>query len=247
MRRMDAQTGGHSLQELLITLGLVSILYATTIPMLRPPGAKDEAGRFTQALTRALNQARGIAVASGERVMFCGSLDGRKCSRVWPGDVELLVFTDRDNNRQLSEADTLHLQQPLRLQHARGVWRGSLARPYLRFRATGTARMATQRALHNAARWMVRADISSPFARSHSHSLHIPILVVDVNDETIDDQSHCLFVSRDRNKHRETPRQPGNPVEHTGSQFSRRTVSDQYKTYTKTTYDNLERKILPVV
>ena len=136
---MDAQTGGHSLQELLITLGLVSILYATTIPMLRPPGAKDEAGRFTQALTRALNQARGIAVASGERVMFCGSLDGRKCSRVWPGDVELLVFTDRDNNRQLSEADTLHLQQPLRLQHARGVWRGSLARPYLRFRATGTA------------------------------------------------------------------------------------------------------------
>ena len=102
---MEARTGGYTLQELLIALGLASILYAITIPVLRAPGATSEADRFTQAVTRALHQARSTAIASGERVTFCGSLDAQSCSRVW----------------------------------SHHVWRGSLGRPYLRFRVTGAA------------------------------------------------------------------------------------------------------------
>jgi Tfp pilus assembly protein FimT len=136
---MDARRDGYSLQELLIGLGLIAVLAATTLPLLRNPGAATEADRFSLALTQTLADARGLAVASGERITFCASSDGQTCIRHWPGNVELLVFTDRDDDRVLGPGDILHLKQALRLQHATALWRGSLARPYLRFRVDGSA------------------------------------------------------------------------------------------------------------
>ena len=123
---MDAQWQGYSLQELLISLGLISVLTATTLPLLRNPGATTEADRFARAVTQALANARGIAVASGERITVCASQDGGTCIRRWSGDVELLVFTDRDRDRALGPADALHLRQELSLQHATALWSGSL-------------------------------------------------------------------------------------------------------------------------
>jgi type IV fimbrial biogenesis protein FimT len=136
---MDARWNGYTLQELLISVGLISALMASTVPLLRNPGAATEADRFSLALTQALTKARTLAVASGERITFCASSDGQTCIRHWPGDVELLVFTDRNGDRARGPGDVLHLQQELRLQHATAVWRGSLARPYLRFRVDGSA------------------------------------------------------------------------------------------------------------
>lgn len=136
---MDANSTGHSLQELLITLGVLSALYMAAVPALRTGGPATEASRATQAISRALAQARVLAIGSGERVTICGSPNGSRCAREWGEGVELLVFTDRDNNRVLSKPDALHLQQPLPLQHGRVVWRLSLGRPYLRYRVGGTA------------------------------------------------------------------------------------------------------------
>ena len=130
---------GYSLQELLISLGLIATLAATTLPLLRNPGAATEADRFSLALGQALTDARGLAIASGERVTFCASSDGQTCIRRWPGDVELLVFTDRDKDRAPGPGDAIHLRRELKLQHATALWRGSLGRHYLRFRVDGSA------------------------------------------------------------------------------------------------------------
>ena len=113
---MGRQRVGYSLLEMTVTLGLISVLYAAAMPLMKNPGARTEPDRFTQALTGALAQARGLAIAGGERVTICGSLDGHSCERHWPGDVELLVFTDRDDSRTVGPGDVVHLQQRLRLR-----------------------------------------------------------------------------------------------------------------------------------
>jgi type IV fimbrial biogenesis protein FimT len=136
---MDPRSGGYSLQELMITLGLIAVLSVTTLPLLRNPSASTAPRRFTLALTQALAQARGLAIASGERITFCGSLDGYSCSRAWSGTTELLIFTDRNEDRVVDPADALHLRQRLELRAASAHWYGSLGRPYLRFRPGGSA------------------------------------------------------------------------------------------------------------
>jgi type IV fimbrial biogenesis protein FimT len=136
---MDARTAGYTLQELLVSLGLIAALSAVTLPVLKDRRGTDEGYRFTLALTQALRNARALAVGSGERVTICGSLDGISCSKQWPGDVTLLAFTDRDGSYDLSNGDVLHSAQLLKLRHGTGVWRVSLGRPYLRYRVDGSA------------------------------------------------------------------------------------------------------------
>jgi type IV fimbrial biogenesis protein FimT len=136
---MEARTAGYTLQELLISLGLIATLSASTLPALKDRRGIDEGRRFTLALTQALRNARALAVSSGERVTVCGSLDGVSCSPQWPGDVTLLAFTDRDGSYDLSSGDELHSSQLLKLQRGTGVWRVSLGRSYLRYRVDGSA------------------------------------------------------------------------------------------------------------
>jgi len=136
---MDGHRRGFTLLELLVSLGLVSLMTVWGLPILRDAGQAGEAAQFSQIVTRTLMTAKRRAVATGERVTFCASTNQHDCVKNWRGEVSILVFTDRDRNFRLDPRDTLHLVQPLSLRHGNAYWRGSLGRPYLRFRTDGSA------------------------------------------------------------------------------------------------------------
>jgi Tfp pilus assembly protein FimT len=134
---MDSRARGATLAELLAVLGILSILAVASFPAFDTAGA--EASQFTMIMMRSLALARRQAVGGGERVTLCASEDGRRCVRVWEQDVSILVFTDRDRDKRLGEGDQLHHSQQLVLRRGQGHWRGSAGRPYMRFRADGSA------------------------------------------------------------------------------------------------------------
>jgi type IV fimbrial biogenesis protein FimT len=136
---MEGRRRGFSLLELLVSLSLISILSYWAVPTLKSAGRSSEASQFTQLLTRSLATARNRAVATGERVTLCASTNHRTCLKHWRGEVSILVFTDRNRNYQLDSGDTLHHAQRLMLRHGEAHWRGSLGRPYMRYRVDGSA------------------------------------------------------------------------------------------------------------
>ena len=123
----------------MVILVIISMLTTLAPPGLDRPAARSEPYRFTQVVRAALAQARSMAVGSNERITLCGSQDGKLCSRQWSDRVELLVFTDRDHDRQLGAGDVLHHRLPLRLRHGNATWRFSLGRPWMRYRVSGSA------------------------------------------------------------------------------------------------------------
>jgi type IV fimbrial biogenesis protein FimT len=137
---MDGRRRGFTLLELLLCLSIMSLATSWGFPYLIAAGRSSEASQFTHILTRALMSARSIAVASGKPVTLCASTDHHHCLKTWWGEVSLLIFTDRNRNYQLDGGDTLHLQQRLTLHHGTVYWRGSLGRPYLRYRGDGSAK-----------------------------------------------------------------------------------------------------------
>ncbi len=138
-RTMDSRIRGFTLLELLVSLGLVSLLSVWGLPLLGGAGQTAEAAQFSQIVTRTLAIARSRAVATGERVTLCASTNQHSCVKNWLGEVTILVFTDKNRNFRLDRHDTLHLDQALSLRHGNAYWRGSLGRPYLRFRIDGSA------------------------------------------------------------------------------------------------------------
>ena len=134
---MDGRMRGVSLAELLAVLGIISLLAVTGFPAFDT--TSTEARQFTLVMMRSLALARRQAVGGGEWVTLCASEDGRRCVRNWQGEVNILVFTDRNRDRRLDEEDLLHHSQRLSLRRGLGYWRGSLGRPYQRFRTDGSA------------------------------------------------------------------------------------------------------------
>jgi type IV fimbrial biogenesis protein FimT len=136
---MEGRMAGFTLLELFICISLMSMAMLWGAPLLDKAGQSGEARQFGFILARALNLARGRAVASGEWVTLCASSDQHSCRKNWLGEVYILVFTDRDRNFQFGGQDTLHLSQRLVLRHGSAYWRGSLGRPYMRYRVDGSA------------------------------------------------------------------------------------------------------------
>ena len=134
---MDSRARGATLAEVLAVLGIISLLTVMSFPTLDRTGT--EASQFTMIMMRSLALARRQAVGGGEWVTLCASDDGINCLRDWEGEIGLLVFTDRDRDHRLNEGDLLHHSPQLALRQGLGYWRGSLGRPYMRFRTDGSA------------------------------------------------------------------------------------------------------------
>ena len=119
---MEGRRRGYSLLELMVSLSVISILSYCAAPALKIAGRSSEASQFTQLLSRSLATARQRAVATGERITLCASTDHRTCLKHWRGEVNILVFTDRNRDYQLDGGDTLHLEQRLVLRHGDAHW-----------------------------------------------------------------------------------------------------------------------------
>ena len=136
---MDSRTRGTTLPELLAVLGILSLLTVMGLSKSDTAGAAAEAEQFTLLLTRSISYAKRKAVATKERITLCASTDAQSCQRDWTEDVSILVFSDQNGNYQLDDGDLLHHSQQLSLRQGWGYWRGSLGRPYMRFRTNGSA------------------------------------------------------------------------------------------------------------
>lgn len=108
---------GFTLAEMLVTVGIVAVVSAVGLPMLR--GFIDDAavtGNADQALA-ALNYTRSEAVKRNTRVTMCRSTDGANCTAAVTGSAEWrggwIVFVDGTDAGEVDSGD-----QILRVQGA---------------------------------------------------------------------------------------------------------------------------------
>lgn len=88
---------GHTLTELLVTLGLVAILAATAAPSFAGWLLDLRRDAAVSASLHAVHVARQLAAVRGENVSLCGSRAGLSCSGLTDWSDALLVATDGSN------------------------------------------------------------------------------------------------------------------------------------------------------
>ena len=96
---------GMSLLELLITLGILSILLGISIPDFKDLVQSVSADTTLKKLATAIQLGKSTAITNRTAVTLCRSIDGITCGGSWQDGV--LVFTDRNRDRIINEDDKL--------------------------------------------------------------------------------------------------------------------------------------------
>lgn len=93
--------------ELLLVLTLVVVLAGVALPNFGEGLARQQGLARIETLARTLALARSTAVSTGSWVTVCPSANGLSCNNAW--EQGILVFADRDGNRQYNDNDTIVL------------------------------------------------------------------------------------------------------------------------------------------
>ena len=96
---------GLSLLELLISLGILSILLGISIPNFYELAQSISGDVALRKLATAVQLSKSTAVTTGTTVTLCRSADGFVCGGSWQDGV--IVFTDRNRDRVVNENDRL--------------------------------------------------------------------------------------------------------------------------------------------
>lgn len=125
---------GFTLLELLgaITLLLILIALAAPLPGLLESARADGAMKL---LMRALQYARMEAINRRAIIIVCGTRDEIECVSDWH-NINIMIFADTNNNKRRDSGEPA--LRVLAMPAGRVSWRGS-GRPYMRYRADGTA------------------------------------------------------------------------------------------------------------
>jgi type IV fimbrial biogenesis protein FimT len=91
---------GHTLSELLVTLGLVALLAAAAAPAFAGWLLDLRRDAAVAASLHAIHVARQLAAVRAENVSLCGSRTGRACSGLTDWSGGLLVTTDGGQARR---------------------------------------------------------------------------------------------------------------------------------------------------
>lgn len=106
------KNSGFTLLELVITLGLVSIVVAIAIPSMTTFTQNDRLTTNINSLIGHLAYARSEAVKRSQQVSVCASNDALTCSGSW-GD-GWIVYIDADNNNSFDAGEeVVRAQQEL--------------------------------------------------------------------------------------------------------------------------------------
>jgi type IV fimbrial biogenesis protein FimT len=131
------QPKGFSLPEILITLFIIAMLAALTIPSYKTIIKKSHAETTSAELIRVINLASEAAMTSGTTVTLCGSINHATCVvNSWN---TMILFRDKKATAISADKDTL-LYIIDDLQQGKLFWRSSLSRPYLQWQADGATR-----------------------------------------------------------------------------------------------------------
>lgn len=101
------QSGGYTLIELLMGIGIGSGILAMAVPVANDlmNSVRIQAG--AQALSSSLALARSEAVKRNGRVVMCKSARGSHCERAGGWEQGWIIFQDRNNNAHLDEGEDI--------------------------------------------------------------------------------------------------------------------------------------------
>jgi len=126
---------GMSLLELLITLGILSVLLSISMPDFEELVESVSADATLRKLATAIQLGKSAAITNRTTVTLCRSYDGLNCGGSWQDGV--LVFTDRNRDRAINENDRLvrHVTFPNSKGHIR--FRAFQNKQYLQLTSLG--------------------------------------------------------------------------------------------------------------
>lgn len=137
-RRMRGASGGFSLVELIVTMVVLAITVAVSVPMFTGMVNNGRLVSNANELVAAMQTARSEAIRRNVRTILCHSADGATCSAApgtgWRGWV---VFTDADNNNAVSAGELVRsgiIEAPVQVSASPSVTNARIV-----FRADGLA------------------------------------------------------------------------------------------------------------
>ena len=106
---MATRMAGFSAIELLVTTTIIGIMISAAASAMGRFMARQNIVLESEQLISTLNNARITAIAANDRVVLCPSSDRRSCSREPDWHYGLLVFVDRNRDREFDPEDRLLL------------------------------------------------------------------------------------------------------------------------------------------
>lgn len=118
-----AHISGFTLLEMLFTVMIAALLFSLAAPAFQSFSAQSKAKNSIHKLSGVLRHARNHAVHYQKPVLVCPSEDGVNCLRQdWQRGI--MVFEDRNQNRQAEASETLIYFQAPFIEHAKLSWNG---------------------------------------------------------------------------------------------------------------------------
>lgn len=99
-RESHCKQDGMTLVEQIMVLAIIAALTGMAIPSLRRLLSHSELQVAQTDFVAALQHARGVAVTTGKRTLFCPTRDGNNCSNDMRWDSGWLLGHDTDHNNQ---------------------------------------------------------------------------------------------------------------------------------------------------
>lgn len=96
---------GLSLLELLISMGILSVLISISIPDFSELTESISGDVTLRKLASAVQLSKSAAISNNATVTLCRSADGFACGGLWQEGV--IIFTDRNRDRVINEDDRL--------------------------------------------------------------------------------------------------------------------------------------------
>jgi type IV fimbrial biogenesis protein FimT len=126
---------GFTLIELMITIGILTILATVAFPSFQKWQRENEARQLFRKISPTLSLARSSALTYHSAISVCGGLPSG-CTGKWNDG--MLTFTDINHNGKIdSTTDHILSYTPLELHYGNLIWRGAGARPHILFQESG--------------------------------------------------------------------------------------------------------------
>ena len=128
---------GVTLLEILVTMGISSIIFGLTIPAMANLISQNRISTQVNHLRASLDLTRSVAIKENEHAVICKSDDGEKCSRTGEWSQGWIIFVDDNHNRRRSEDERLVLAQGPLPEGTQLNYRAFGSRHYVAYRPMG--------------------------------------------------------------------------------------------------------------